>query len=187
MGTILVSIEPVSPTTIDKLIKPARPSLHTISHLGCVVHWSSDQPLRILHPSFADFLTDHERCTVAKWHIDLPSHHRRLVHQCLKYLNEKLRENVLGKKRDCNGRFYDYSTPECLAYASTYWIEHLCRVTDDDVAILVGEVDQFLKQHLLHWFEVMSTVNRIIKTVHLLEMLQEWLKVSLSSLNELCR
>ena len=187
MGTILVSIEPVSPITIDNLIKPARPSLHTISHLGCVIHWSSAQPLRILHPSFADFLTDRERCAVAKWYIDLPSHHWRLARQCLKYLNEKLHENILGQKLDCNRRLYGYTIPECLAYAATYWIEHLCLAMDDDVAVLVEEVDQFLKQHLLHWFEAMSTVDRIVKTVHLLEMLQEWIKVSSSSLNELCR
>jgi hypothetical protein len=182
MGTILAAKDPILPSTIDKLIKPTRPSLHTISHLGCVLHWSYDLPLRVLHPSFAEFLTNRERCGNDEWFIDLAFHHRQLADRCLTCLGEELHENVLGKRLNCKHRPDKTSLPAFIAYASAFWIDHVCLVSDD-VSVLVEKVGQFLNQHLLHWFEAMSIILRTNETIGLLEKLHEWLKVRFSSIN----
>jgi hypothetical protein len=62
MGTILVARNPISDKTIDTLLSLETPSRDIISRLGCVLYWSETEPVRILHPSFADFLSDRLRC-----------------------------------------------------------------------------------------------------------------------------
>lgn len=175
MGTILVARDPLSPSAVDNLIKLARPSLHTISYLGCVVHWSPNQPIRILHPSFGDFLTNRARCG-DDWYIEPAYHDRQLAHHCLKHLGVELHENVLGLKLDCRQR----PEPSCLAedvvYASTFWVDHTCTV-DDETSALVVESDKFLDLHLLHWFETMSIAGRVGATTNLLARLRAWLQV----------
>jgi hypothetical protein len=58
MGVILVAKNPLSASAIDALLCLDRPSSLTISRLGCLLNWQQLQPVRILHPSFSDFLSD---------------------------------------------------------------------------------------------------------------------------------
>jgi hypothetical protein len=171
MGTILAARDPILPSTIDALMKPSRPSLHTISHLGCVVHWGTSQPLRILHPSFADFLTNRDRHANDDWFIDLAIYHHRLTRQCLQFLTEELPVNA-GE----TGSIQHSGLPEGIKYASIFWIEHFFLV-DGDVTTLLEDLECFIGRHLLHWFEVMSMIGRASDIVPTLGRLLEWLEV----------
>jgi hypothetical protein len=181
MGTILAARDPLSPSAIDKLIKLTRPSLHTISYLGCVVHWGVNQPIRILHPSFGDFLTDRARCGNDDWYIDMVRHNCQLGRHCLQHLGEELHENVLGLKLDCRRQYGQPPLPEDIAYASAFWVDHVC-TADDEISTLVEESDRFLNLHLLHWFEAMSIAGRVGMTTNLLTRLQAWLQVCVSGI-----
>jgi hypothetical protein len=183
MGAILAARDPLSPAAIDKLIKLTRPSLHTVSYLGCVLHWSTNySAIRILHPSFGEFLTDRARCGEDDWYIDLVHHNRQLGRHCLRHLEEELHENVLGLKHDCRRPPEHSLLPEDIGYASTFWIDHVC-TAEDEIPALVDESNQFINHHLLHWFEAMSIAGRVGMTTILLARLQAWLKVCLFSIS----
>ncbi|KAF8239905.1 hypothetical protein L208DRAFT_1449630 [Tricholoma matsutake] len=95
----------------------------SISHLGC--------PIRILHPSFHDYLSS--RSHAEPWCVDLGKHHQILA-------EHDLWEN----------RFQKETLPEATSYACRFWIEHV--FTSD-----IGEqIYGFLCQHLLHWMEAMN-------------------------------
>jgi hypothetical protein len=90
-GAILVARNPISPETIDKLLAlNERPSLR---RLGCVLHFTNQTgPVRILHPSFADFLSHKDRCATS--YIDTFHHNKFLAIRCVDHLDERLKENI---------------------------------------------------------------------------------------------
>jgi NACHT domain len=62
LGIILLAREPLSSAGIDALLglPEGRPCMNTISSLGCLLQ--QRPTVRVLHPSFADFLTTKQRC-----------------------------------------------------------------------------------------------------------------------------
>jgi hypothetical protein len=71
----------------------------------------------------------------------------------------------------------DAKVADDLAYASMFWIMHMCSV-DDDALPLVEQLKVFLTTHLLHWFEVMSILGKAMETIPLLGSLHHWTAVS---------
>jgi hypothetical protein len=173
MGTILVARNPISDKTIDTLLSLERPSRHIISRLGCVLHWSETEPVRILHPSFADFLSNRFRCGSDLWHVDTLLHNRLVAVHCLSHLNTVLRRNI------CDLVFSQASVnevlPEATSYACTSWIDHVCTVTEG--VDLIDILDQFLFRHLLHWLEAMSILKNSKTTITSVRCLCDWLHV----------
>jgi NACHT domain len=174
LGIILVARNPLSHSDIDGLLGPdnPQPSKHTISLLACVLGQSPT--VRVLHPSFADFLMDRERCGRDMWHIDRDTHNLHLAVICLKRLDRTLKENICDLTLDPSNVHGEL--PQDLAYACLFWIEHICMVTDDEVLIM-KHLDDFLHQHLLHWIEAMSILKRSRETITLLDSLYGWVKV----------
>ena len=78
MGVILFAHEPLSTTAIDALLQLPnnRPSLYTISLLGGLLQLRP--VVRVLHPSFADFLTTSSRCGRDIWFFERSSYNRPL-------------------------------------------------------------------------------------------------------------
>jgi hypothetical protein len=175
LGIILVARNPLPHDAIDGLLGPnkPRPSMRTISLLACVLGQSPT--VRVLHPSFADFLMDQGRCGRDVWYIDRDLHNFRLAVKCLERLDRALKRNICNlalNPSDARGKL-----PEDLAYACLFWIEHICMVTDNVVSI-TNRINDFLHQHLLHWLEAMSILGRSRETIRLLEDLCGWVKVN---------
>ena len=148
LGMILCARDLLSCSVIDALLRLPQDtsSWESVSRLGCVLHISETEPIRILHPSFHDYLS--ERCRTQPWSIDLERHNKDLALGCIKLLDKELRENMcdmtlpyLSQKR---------TLPEAISYACKFWIEHICLisdVTDDDI---MNQICVFLAKHLLH-------------------------------------
>ena len=79
LGVILCARVPLSCSVIDTLLELPEDtsSWESISRLGCVIHASETEPIRILHPSFHDYLS--ERCSDHPWSIDLERHNKELA------------------------------------------------------------------------------------------------------------
>jgi energy-coupling factor transporter ATP-binding protein EcfA2 len=172
MGTILVARNPISDNTIDALLSLERPSRHTISRLGCVLHWNDTELVRILHPSFAEFLSSPLRC--GTWYIDTLLHNRHLAVLCLRHLGLILRRNI------CNLTFTSSpvheTLPEVTSYACISWIDHICMIAGH--AEMIGDIlEQFLLQHLVHWLEAMSVLKKSRTTIASINRLLEWVHV----------
>jgi hypothetical protein len=155
------------------LLSLETPSRDIISRLGCVLHWSETEPVRILHPSFADFLSDRLRCGSDLWHVDTVLHNRLLAVHCLSHLNTVLRRNICDLV--LSQAIVNEVLPEATSYACTSWIDHVCTVTEG--VDLIDILNQFLFQHLLHWLEAMSILKKSKMTIRSVRCLCDWLHV----------
>jgi len=174
LGIVLVARNPLSDSDIDSLFgtDKYRPSLHTISRLACVL--AQTPTVRILHPSFADFLMDQARCGRDVWYIDRNFHNHSMAIKCLERLDALLKHNICGLTVDPGDAHGSLSAD--LGYACMFWIEHVCLIKEDAAA--VGErLSDFLHRHLLHWLEAMSILKKSRAAIRLLDSLLGWVKV----------
>ncbi|KIM82264.1 hypothetical protein PILCRDRAFT_474447 [Piloderma croceum F 1598] len=169
MGTLLVLRNTLSLSTLIELlaVDKTRPLEHIISQLGSVLY--NNGIIRILHPSFADFLSRRDRCKCDVWFIDTTLHNIRVTRDCLDRLDDFLEENV------CNltlSREAQASLPEHIAYACVFWVEHVCLI--EDTSCIADRLSAFLFKHLLHWFEAMSILKRSKDTKEMMRRLRDW-------------
>jgi hypothetical protein len=174
LGVIVCVRVPLSCPVVDTLLAlpQDRPSWKSVSRLRCLLHVSETEPIRILHPSFHDYLS--ERCRDQPWSIDLERHNEELALRCIKLLDKELRENICDMTLPYRSR--KNTLPEAISYACKFWIEHIClvsNVTDD----IVEQVYDFLVKHLLHWMEAMAILNSHDDTIRVIHNLMEWLRV----------
>ncbi|KAI6138459.1 hypothetical protein BKA82DRAFT_4236015 [Pisolithus tinctorius] len=151
--------------------------LHTIQHLSCLLQWAADKPIRVFHPSFADFITERRRCGRDAWHINKSHHHLRLARQCIARLAVALQKNIC--QMTLSRSFEVQNLPDATAYPCTHWIDHLCEVQCSEHS-LSREIDGFLRQHFLHWVEAMSAIGRPRQTITLMDKLREWVDANYS-------
>jgi hypothetical protein len=156
-----------------------------LERLSSVLIVSDDEPVRALHPSFADFLTDSSRCTDLRFLILEPVHHEGIAVQCLSVLNKHLRRNIcsLGTSEMYAGRpipDLDERMARCipneLGYACCYWSDHLGRSLD--TTTILGELEIFVRTHILHWIECMSLLAEMETAVSGVSCALGWCQVS---------
>ena len=175
LGMILCARIPLSCAAIDTLLTLPRPCLQTICRLRCFLRGGETEAIRILHPSFHDYLTS--RSHGDPWFVDLEQHNENLAFHCIELLHCNLRENICGLTLPypVEGE----TLPEPLTYACKFWVEHIShisRITDK-----IGErVLQFLERHLMHWIEAMALLKSHGRTIRLLHHLLDWLRVCYS-------
>jgi hypothetical protein len=169
VGTLLVARNPLSLAALTKLLATGsqRPPVHAISRLGCVLY--SNAIIRVLHPSFADFLSNRIRCQSDAWFIDMTLHNMRVAQFCLDRMDGYLRYNVCHLKLS---KMADASLPEDVAYACEFWVEHACII--ENAASIADRLNMFLFKHLMHWFEAMSILKKSRKIVGLMKRLLDW-------------
>lgn len=182
LGVIVCAQVPLSCITIDSVLasrlqvpEPCLPSLQTVSRFGSVIDWSNTGPVRILHASFYDYLTIHDRG--APWAIDVEQCKVQLAYGCIALLEQELRENM------CNLVLplpmpENQSLPEGISYASKFWVEHVCSVTNAP-GDLAEVIYHFLQKHLLHWMEALGIIEAHGVAIHSLSRLLQWIQVCL--------
>ncbi|KAL4776957.1 hypothetical protein BDW60DRAFT_203057, partial [Aspergillus nidulans var. acristatus] len=130
-----------------------------------------DQPVRILHLSFRDFLVQSR----TKFLVDEPKKHKDIAKCCLKTMQSRLQKDVCNlespgtRRADIDPQdIYQYLPPE-LQYSCRYWIHHLkeSQVSSSEIE----EVRLFLQKHFLHWVEAMSLLGLISEVVGMLDLL----------------
>ena len=174
LGVILCARVPLPCSVIDDLLvlPEDTPSLKSVSRLSCVLHVSKTEQIRILHPSFHDYLSD--RCRDKPWSIDLEHHNKELALCCINLLDKELRENICDMTPPYLSR--KATLPEAISYACKFWIEHICLLSDvrDDI---VNRMYNFLVKHLLHWIEALAILNIHDHTIRSIHNLMKWLQV----------
>lgn len=158
MGTLLVARRPLSHTAIDALLRlnDATPCIDTVSYMGCVLQQAPT--VRLLHPSFADFLFDRSRCSREIWWFEHHKLDQYLAEKSLAYLNTVLKRNICSIK--LSSLPVDEVIPESVAYACLFWIDHVCSIANIQdtlsLQLVLERRHTFLYRKLLHWLEVMS-------------------------------
>ncbi|KAF7979561.1 hypothetical protein HWV62_41836 [Athelia sp. TMB] len=171
LGTIVCAQVPLSCVALDCLLGLPRPSMLTISRLGSVLRGSREEPIRILHTSFHDYLTLDD--LIEPWAINNEQYNAFVADRCLTHLEQMLHENM------CNLTLPHPLQAESLSvsvsYASKFWIEHVCatqRLTDN----LCDRIFKFLQIHLLHWMETLVVMRAYDVALRSLPKLLRWIQ-----------
>jgi hypothetical protein len=151
--------------------------------LASVLPMDSTAAIRVIHPSFLDFLTDRERSR--EFFIDAVEHHFSLARGCLQVMNSSLRTDICGLEDQSilNNEIPDLAkrlgdcVPEELSYSCQFFVEHLRQTSnqDPDLGLLLHK---FIHEHVFHWLEVMSLKGEASKAILAIREIQKWLSVS---------
>jgi hypothetical protein len=185
IGTIVAAKSPLSAAAITVLHKTDDPSLswnaiRFVRPLSSLLNGTEidTAPLRPLHKSFDDFLTDNSRSGDHLF-IDKKMHSGRLARLCMKRMNNSLQRNSSGlepckliSEVDHKAHLAQHA-PEDLQYACRFWSEHL-ETADDS---LYDSVSTFFFKHLLHWIELLSRIRALDSALPALARVDIWLKV----------
>jgi hypothetical protein len=189
LGAIIVAKEPLYPDMIDSFLgcEAKNRCWHTIQHFGCVLRLSSTEPVRLLHPSFADFLSNRSRCEREEWFIDTTFHNRQLAIRCLQIMRAKLTFNACRIETsylrnddvpDLITRIRD-AVPSQLSYACRFWADHL-RATPNqgrDLEIFREIVNDFMFTRLLYWLEALSLLKAVTLAAPSVHTVAMWFEV----------
>jgi NACHT domain len=188
MASIVLAFYPLSRASLARLLGMSSDRIWMILrslHSVLIIPDSDSQPIRICHNSFADFLTDPQRCSDARFHINAPAHHSQLGAFCLELMKTSLTKNIcrlppyaMNKEiEDLDARREKYILPS-LAYACRHWAKHL-RIgirTSDDTGIVIDRLNQFFTNHFLSWLEVLSIEAHLRAAVYSLHDVRSWIQ-----------
>jgi hypothetical protein len=160
-------------------IKSSLGSLHSVIS----VPKSLDDSVSTFHASFPDCIGDSTR---SHHHFISPSKsHQHLAKNCLSLMNTSLKENICGiQGRPRNDEIADdvirTNISEGLAYACEYWSFHLIAASKDEIRNsddIREPLDEFLREHVLHWIECLGLLKRLSVAVKTLRMIEGWVLV----------
>ncbi|KAL6798148.1 vegetative incompatibility protein HET-E-1 [Trichoderma sp. SZMC 28012] len=179
VGTIVLLASPLSTTSLANLLAVDTEKIDNhldMLHSVLNIPLNPDEPIRLFHLSFRDFLIDKENCDINSFWVDEQETHAMVMVRCLKLLSTKtLRKDICDLRRpgklrvEIEQQRIDGRLPPETQYACLYWVYHLKEsrrtVHDHD------HVYDFLTRHLLHWIEALSLIGRISESVDMLDSL----------------
>ena len=190
MGQILASLEPLPMAAlaamrlhflcenncyeVDRVLRP----------LGSLISGTanSQTPMRPLHASFYDFLTDRSRSD--KFFVDSSLIRNDLAFASLRVMEHKLRFNICSLDNSYlpNSAIPDLEErvnkliPTELSYACRYWATHVHAMSFEP--LLAKEVEAFLHaERLLFWMEALSLLKALGSSVQSLLSIIDWCRV----------
>ncbi|KAG8992619.1 hypothetical protein FRB93_002351 [Tulasnella sp. JGI-2019a] len=139
------------------------------------------QPIRFIHSSFIDYLTDRSRCD-PRFLLDLSDEHSKLAVGCLRRMRD-LKRNMCNldpsllnsEVEDLDQRIKDNMSPG-LQYACAYVSIHVSQ-TPSESAEVRELVEEFANTRLMNWLEGLSLMGRIPEAVGMAVSMESWLKV----------
>ena len=167
IGAIVILFNPLSAICIARLLYVDVKTIQIwLRHLYSVLNVPDSQsyPIRLLHPSFHDFLLAKERCQDPQLWLDEEKAHGELADSCLRLMSGKLKRDICGLHapgalaRDIQGDQIEQRLPAEFQYSCRFWVQHLQK--SETKLIDNGLVHVFLREHLLHWFEALSLIGK---------------------------
>ncbi|KAI9782132.1 MAG: hypothetical protein M1839_005479 [Geoglossum umbratile] len=182
IGSLVVIADPLSPASLANLLTKSEETINIrLDHLRSVLNVPDVQnlPVKLLHPSFRDFLLNHQRCLDNQFLIRKTDAHAKLARCCLQLMASHLRKDICDLRNpevlnsDIESGVVGRCLPTELQYACRYWVYHL---QHSDISVCDGdEAHQFIQKHFLHWLEALSLIGRVNESVHIIVTFQEML------------
>ncbi|KAF7972468.1 hypothetical protein HWV62_17884 [Athelia sp. TMB] len=175
LGAVICAQVPLSCVAIDELLGQPSSSLQTVSSLGSVLSRSETGPIRIVHTSFYEYLTLHSTSglTAGPWALTVSECHAKLAERCIALLAGNLKENMCDLVLP--QPITDETLPEATSYAASFWIEHVCLIVKPSQD-LITKIQQFMRDHLLHWMEALSIEKTFDIALRSLPILLKWIR-----------
>ncbi|KAJ8067013.1 hypothetical protein OCU04_004393 [Sclerotinia nivalis] len=180
VGSIVILASPLSAISLDRLLGVPEGTVDSrtdLLHSVLSIPSHPDHPIRLLHLSFRDFLTDIEKCGTNHFWVDEKDAHKNLATRCLELLSigESLKKDICNlltpekPRADIDKQTIDFHLPSEIQYACQYWVYHLkesgSSIHDSD------QVHNFLKCHFLHWLESLSLIGRLQESIGMVDSL----------------
>lgn len=186
VGAIVVLFDALSLASLSTMLDESKEDIASL--LGSL-HSLMDVPeakaglIRLLHPSFREFLLDPQRCANSIFCIDAKTSHRHLFNCCLRILSGHLRQDMCDLRRpgtrvsDIPMSAVNKKVPFAVQYACRYWAYHLER-SDVDSRELPSIAD-FLETRFLFWLETLALIGRLADGIAMVRLLETMLPVSM--------
>ncbi|KAJ8518212.1 hypothetical protein ONZ45_g4686 [Pleurotus djamor] len=187
LGTLAVLQDQLPPEPLCNLLQIRLPLLiGVLRRLQSVLIFGFNQPIRLLHASFPQYLVDPRRCHLPNI-SDHPSFRGNdpLAIRCLDILLDvgSLKKNICNLEDplvfrmeipDLNERL-TRSIPPHVQYSCLYWASHLCKSTSSpELTSLLGK---FTETKMLPWMEALGMLGRIDAAVSMLSRTLHWYKM----------
>ncbi|KAI9057822.1 WD40 repeat-like protein [Trametes sanguinea] len=195
LGTLVLAEERLAPTTLAALIdvptnvvKGTLPAFHAVLTTSAAAE--DENPIRMIHLSFTNFLVDPSRCTNKTVLVNPRIHHAFIALRCLKLMQESLKYNICevppkhhhlpnNEVPDLPARIAQ-RFPPALEYACRYWMHHLGSADIGEELLLA--LEEFCNTRLLYWLEALSLLGCVEIAVEALRSTQLLLKVHIRCL-----
>ncbi|RSL44392.1 hypothetical protein CEP54_014706 [Fusarium duplospermum] len=170
VGVIILLAEPLSISNLSRLVgTPIRDIQGLLRHLHSVlsVPNSLQEPVRMLHLSFHDFLVDKDLRETNPFWIDEQETHYKISTMCLDLMcsASHLKQDIcdLGwpgtRRTDIKQEDIDLKLPDHVRYSCLYWTHHLegsgLKIADSHPAF------DFLKDYFLFWLEALALLGEV--------------------------
>ncbi|KAJ7924684.1 hypothetical protein B0H13DRAFT_1601442, partial [Mycena leptocephala] len=169
LGSIVHLQDPLSVIGLENLLGLRTGRVReTLLHLHSIliVPENDHHVIRLLHPSFADFITNPEQCSIPKYVVKLEEQHTLLAQSCLVAMKGLRRDMCQIKNPSLlNSEITDLSMriakyiPSHIQYSCRHWAHHVCKSMMSDP--LLDLLESFCEHHLLHWIEVCSLLGEL--------------------------
>ena len=158
-------------------------SLHSLLN----VPQDPESPIRLLHPSFRDYLLKPSRCQNTLFQIEERTAHEALFTCCLQVMFDGLHRDLCRLESpgtlalQVDRSRVENQLPKHLRYACTYWVDHLEKVADERRALAglcdQGQIHEFFLRHLLHRLEALSFLGKASNAILMITKVEVMLKV----------
>ncbi|KDR67842.1 hypothetical protein GALMADRAFT_105493 [Galerina marginata CBS 339.88] len=167
LGTIVLLQDPLSTVSIEHLLNLRQSTVRQIlRHLHSIILVPENitEPIRLLHPSFADFIIDSKRCNIENFQVNSIEQHTLLAKACLKSM-QNLKKDIcqIGNPSLLNSEVNNLSSqikeciPSYLQYACKHWAFHF--VNSRASGVLFDLIKEFCNKYMLYWIEVCSLIG----------------------------
>ena len=200
LGAVVLVFQPLSMKTFSALLSnyvvPARvPNcLHNL-HSLLLLPANQEDPVRIFHKSFPDFLTDPRRCINNHFFINPSIHHREILFSCLDAMERELQRNICElddyvdiQEIDDLPKLRATYISDALEYACRFWASHLAKISTSGHGLeeVYKAIDKFFTANLLCWIEVLVLTKSLDIGVYALNNVDQWYMM-VSNVQNLCR
>lgn len=144
--------------------------------------------IRLIHPSFRDFLLNPDRHHSEVFSLDTQKAHANLFVGCMRLMAGTLRRNICRFRKpgtrtlDVPKSEVDKKISRPLQYACRYWIHHLQQSHLNPLNFFEAELTIFFRKKFLFWVEAMSWIGRLAEAISMLTELSQMIPVSIQLL-----
>ena len=186
LGAVVLVLNPLSVKALSDLLKVPNTST-TIRSLHSLLlvpdPEKKEEPVRVFHKSFPDFLIDPKRCKDKQFLIEPTVHHAEILLSCLRLMGERLKKNIcnlndyvlLSEVEDLSARQKD-NIGEALQYASCFWTKHLLEIPGNGSCVeeVKKAIHEFFTTSLFYWIEVLVLTKNLGAGIYAMNDVERW-------------
>ena len=104
LGAIVIARIPMTDELIDQMLPSSKYSAGSfLDHIQCLFYRKPGEPIRALHASVLDYLSDSSRSGTRPWFVDISVHHYTFAKQCFAIMVTDLHFNINGFETSFRG------------------------------------------------------------------------------------